>query len=68
MKRILFVIAAFVFVSTFAASSANPVNEKPATGTQGMVSSRHPLATQAGLDVLAAGGNAFDAALAVAAV
>ena len=38
-----------------------------AVGTQGMVSSAHPLATQVGVDVLEAGGNAFDAAVAVAA-
>jgi gamma-glutamyltranspeptidase/glutathione hydrolase len=40
----------------------------PAQAGQGMVSTAHPLATQAGLDILKAGGNAFDAAVAVAAV
>ena len=40
----------------------------PAQAGRGMVSTAHPLATEAGLDILKAGGNAFDAAVAVAAV
>lgn len=40
----------------------------PAQAGRGMVSTAHPLATQAGLDILKSGGNAFDAAVAVAAV
>lgn len=41
---------------------------EPSVAASGMVSTAHPLATRAGLDVLMKGGNAFDAAIAIAAM
>ena len=40
--------------------------ETLAVGTHGMVSTAHPIATEVGLSVLRQGGNAFDAAVAIA--
>lgn len=39
----------------------------PVMSSRGIVSAAHPLATRAGVDILRKGGNAFDAAVAVAA-
>jgi len=57
-----FLFSAFVFLALFAASlSAQPRPPHAA------IASAHPLATEAGFAVLKAGGNAFDAAVAVSA-
>jgi gamma-glutamyltranspeptidase/glutathione hydrolase len=45
-----------------------PTNRPDVRGTQGAVSAGHPLAAQVGLGVLQDGGNAVDAAVAMAAV
>src|SRR5687768_18120837 len=50
-----------------AAQAPTMKQEDQAVGRSGMVSTGHPLATEAGLSILAAGGNAFDAAVAIAA-
>jgi gamma-glutamyltranspeptidase/glutathione hydrolase len=44
----------------------NPIDLISAVGSNGMVSTAHPLATRAGLAILRAGGSAFDAAVTVA--
>ncbi|MFN3528812.1 MAG: gamma-glutamyltransferase [Bacteroidia bacterium] len=56
-------IAIFILSNTINRSQAPAVNAHYAC--EGMVVSAHPLATEVGLAVLKAGGNAFDAAIAV---
>jgi gamma-glutamyltranspeptidase/glutathione hydrolase len=65
----LIIILAAMTAAAPGPSRPRPVWSEPeaAPGARGMISSADPLATEAGLNILKKGGNAFDAAVAVAA-
>ncbi|WP_269758727.1 gamma-glutamyltransferase [Variovorax sp. E3] len=52
-------------VPLLSAGASHAVSAFPAEGRNGMVSSAHRLATDVGVSVLQAGGNAVDAAVAI---
>ena len=73
IKNIITAISIFVFVTSFSVAQEKPLPDYdavdgfvPIIGSKGMVSSRRKIATKVGADILEQGGNAIDAAAAVA--
>ncbi len=66
LHKVFFSLAVLALLASASVRAAEAGRD--AVGVHGAVTSDHPLATEAGLDVLKAGGNAMDAAITMAGV
>lgn len=64
-RRAITSVTLLLILTVLVIGSDRPFWRPVIMGTHGMVTAEHPLAAQAGLGILEAGGNVFDAALAI---